>query len=93
VLEEGITEADPMASFTAAGTSYATARRAMLPSTSFYSMFGFQRTMDQIWAFGDGAAGIPARRDRRAHHAHGEGLQHETGTATCSRRQCEHPRL
>src|SRR5207248_1797309 len=53
VLEEGITEAGSMASFTAAGTSYATHSEQMLPFYVFYSMFGMQRTGDQIWAFGD----------------------------------------
>src|SRR2546430_10701647 len=53
VLEEGITEAGSMASLTAAGTSYATHGEPMVPFYIFYSMFGFQRTMDQIWAFGD----------------------------------------
>ena len=53
VLEEGITEAGSMASFQAAGTSYATHGLPMIPFYIFYSMFGFQRTGDQIWAFGD----------------------------------------
>src|SRR5207237_8507023 len=52
VLEEGITESGSMASLTAAGTSYATHGEPMLPFYVFYSMFGFQRTGDQIWAFG-----------------------------------------
>src|SRR6059036_3104556 len=53
ILEEGITEAGSMASFTAAGTSYATHGEPMIPFFSFYSMFGFQRTGDFAWAFGD----------------------------------------
>ncbi|MDQ3870302.1 MAG: pyruvate dehydrogenase (acetyl-transferring), homodimeric type, partial [Chloroflexota bacterium] len=53
VLEEGITEAGSSASFQAAGTSYATHGEPMIPFYIFYSMFGFQRTGDQMWAFGD----------------------------------------
>jgi pyruvate dehydrogenase E1 component len=80
VLEEGITEAGSMASFTAAGTSYATHSEPMLPFYIFYSMFGFQRTMDQIWAFGDARGrgfllGATAGRTT----LNGEGLQHEDG--------------
>ena len=80
VLEEGITEAGSMASFTAAGTSYATHAEPMLPFYIFYSMFGFQRTMDQIWAFGDARGrgfllGATAGRTT----LNGEGLQHEDG--------------
>ena len=73
VLEEGITEAGSMASFQAAGTSYASHGLAMIPFYIFYSMFGFQRTGDQIWAFGDsrgrgflmGATAGPDDADRR----------------------------
>ena len=80
VLEEGITEAGSMASFTAAGTSYATHGQAMVPFYIFYSMFGFQRTMDQIWAFGDARGrgflmGATAGRTTLS----GEGLQHQDG--------------
>ncbi|MDQ3096879.1 MAG: pyruvate dehydrogenase (acetyl-transferring), homodimeric type [Chloroflexota bacterium] len=80
VLEEGITEAGSMASLTAAGTSYATHGEQMLPFYIFYSMFGFQRTMDQIWAFGDARGrgfllGATAGRTT----LNGEGLQHEDG--------------
>src|SRR6185312_13660808 len=53
VLEEGITEAGSMASLQAAGTSYATHGLATIPFYIFYSMFGFQRTGDQMWAFAD----------------------------------------
>src|SRR5438477_10508971 len=53
ILEEGITEAGAMCSFTAAGTSYATFGAPMVPFFIFYSMFGFQRVGDLIWAFGD----------------------------------------
>ena len=80
VLEEGITEAGSMASFTAAGTAYATHGQPMIPFYIFYSMFGFQRTGDQIWAFGDARGrgflmGATAGRTT----LNGEGLQHEDG--------------
>jgi len=80
VLEEGITEAGAMASFTAAGTSYATHGVQMVPFYTFYSMFGFQRTGDQAWAFGDMRGrgfllGATAGRTTLA----GEGLQHDDG--------------
>jgi len=80
VLEEGITEAGSMASFQAAGTSYATHGLAMVPFYIFYSMFGFQRTGDQMWAFADARGkgflmGATAGRTTLA----GEGLQHDDG--------------
>src|SRR6185295_15344628 len=52
ILEEGITEAGSMASLIAAGTAYATWGEPMIPFFVFYSMFGFQRVGDLIWAFG-----------------------------------------
>ena len=68
MLEEGITEAGSTASFTAAGTSYATHGEPMIPFYIFYSMFGFQRTGDLFWAFGDArGTGICPGRDGRAH--------------------------
>jgi len=80
LLEEGITEAGSMASFTAAGTSYATHGEPMIPFYIFYSMFGFQRTGDLAWAFGDARGrgfmlGATAGRTT----LNGEGLQHEDG--------------
>ena len=80
ILEEGITEAGSMASFTAAGTAYATHGTPMLPFFIFYSMFGFQRVGDLIWAFGDARGrgflcGATAGRTT----LHGEGLQHADG--------------
>jgi pyruvate dehydrogenase E1 component len=80
ILEEGITEAGAMADFTAAGTSYATHGEPMIPFYIFYSMFGFQRTGDQIWAFGDARGrgfmmGATAGRTTLT----GEGLQHDDG--------------
>ncbi len=80
ILEEGITEAGSMASFTAAGTAYATWGQPMIPFFIFYSMFGFQRVGDLIWAFGDQRGrgfllGATAGRTTLA----GEGLQHCDG--------------
>ncbi len=80
ILEEGITEAGSMASATAAGTAYATQGVQMVPFFLFYSMFGFQRVGDLIWAFGDARGrgfllGCTAGRTT----LNGEGLQHEDG--------------
>ncbi|MBE7561192.1 pyruvate dehydrogenase (acetyl-transferring), homodimeric type [bacterium] len=80
ILEEGITEAGGMASFIAAGTAYATHGVPMIPFFIYYSMFGFQRIGDLIWAAGDlrckgfllgGTAGRTT--------LNGEGLQHQDG--------------
>jgi pyruvate dehydrogenase E1 component len=80
VLEEGINEAGSMASFIAAGTSYAAHGVNMIPFFIFYSMFGFQRIGDFIWAAGDMRCkgfllGGTSGRTTLA----GEGLQHEDG--------------
>ncbi len=80
ILEEGITESGAMASFTAAGTAYATHSTPTIPFYIFYSMFGFQRTGDLAWAFGDARGrgfmlGATAGRTT----LNGEGLQHEDG--------------
>jgi pyruvate dehydrogenase E1 component len=80
ILEEGITEAGSMASFTAAGTSYAHRGVPMVPFFIFYSMFGFQRVGDLIWAAADAQAkgfllGATAGRTTLL----GEGLQHQDG--------------
>jgi pyruvate dehydrogenase E1 component len=80
VFEEGITEAGSMSSFIAAGTSYATHGIPMVPFFTFYSMFGFQRIGDLIWAAADSRArgfllGGTAGRTTLA----GEGLQHQDG--------------
>jgi pyruvate dehydrogenase E1 component len=80
ILEEGITEAGSMASFTAAGTAYANYGVAMVPFFIYYSMFGLQRVGDLIWAFGDSRGkgflcGGTAGRTTLA----GEGLQHQDG--------------
>lgn len=80
ILHEGINEAGSVASFTAAGTSYATHGEPMIPVYVFYSMFGFQRTGDGLWAAADQMArgfilGATAGRTT----LNGEGLQHEDG--------------
>lgn len=80
ILEEGITEAGAMSSFIAAGTSYATHGLNMIPFFIFYSMFGFQRIGDLIWAASDMRTrgfliGGTAGRTTLA----GEGLQHQDG--------------
>src|SRR5438876_2019417 len=80
ILGEGITEAGSVASATAAGTAYATHGVQMVPFFLFYSMFGFQRVGDLIWAFGDARGrgfllGCTAGRTT----LNGEGLQHEDG--------------
>ena len=80
ILHEGISEAGSMASVIAAGTSYATHGEPMIPVYIFYSMFGFQRTGDLMWAAGDQLTrgfllGATAGRTT----LNGEGLQHEDG--------------
>ncbi len=80
ILEEGITEAGSMSSFTAAGTAYANYGVPMIPFFIYYSMFGFQRIGDLIWAFADSRGkgflmGGTAGRTTLA----GEGLQHQDG--------------
>jgi pyruvate dehydrogenase E1 component len=80
ILHEGINEAGSVASFTAAGTSYATHGEPMIPVYIFYSMFGFQRTADGLWAAADQMTrgfllGATAGRTT----LNGEGLQHEDG--------------
>jgi pyruvate dehydrogenase E1 component len=80
ILEEGITEAGAMASFTAAGTSYSNYHIPMVPFYMYYSMFGFQRIGDMAWAFADSRGkgflmGGTAGRTTML----GEGLQHQDG--------------
>ncbi|HEX2274109.1 MAG TPA: pyruvate dehydrogenase (acetyl-transferring), homodimeric type [Acidimicrobiales bacterium] len=80
ILEEGITEAGSMASLTAAGTSYATHNTPMVPFFIFYSMFGFQRVGDLIWAFGDvRGRGFLCGATAGRTTLQGEGLQHADG--------------
>ncbi len=80
ILQEGITEAGGVCSWIAAATSYSTSNKIMLPFYTYYSMFGFQRTGDLMWAAADmmsrgfligGTAGRTT--------LNGEGLQHEDG--------------
>jgi pyruvate dehydrogenase E1 component len=69
ILEEGISEAGALASWTAAATSYSVHGLPMLPFYIYYSMFGFQRVGDQIWAAADQRArGFFDRRHVRTHH-------------------------
>jgi pyruvate dehydrogenase E1 component len=80
MLHEGISEAGAMASTTAAGSAYSTHGEHMIPFYIFYSMFGFQRTGDSIWAMADQLArgfliGATAGRTTLT----GEGLQHADG--------------
>jgi pyruvate dehydrogenase E1 component len=80
MLHEGISEAGAMASATAAGSSYSVHGEHMIPFYIFYSMFGFQRTGDSIWAMADQLArgfliGATAGRTTLT----GEGLQHADG--------------
>src|SRR5690606_34284169 len=80
ILHEGISEAGSVASFTAVGSSYATHGEPMIPLYIFYSMFGFQRTGDGLWAAADQLTrgfllGATAGRTT----LNGEGLQHEDG--------------
>lgn len=80
ILMPGINEAGAVASFVAAGTSYATHGEPLVPVYVFYSMFGFQRTGDQFWAAGDQMTrgfiiGATAGRTTLT----GEGLQHGDG--------------
>ena len=80
MLHEGISEAGAMASATAAGSAYSTHGEHMIPFYIFYSMFGFQRTGDSIWAMADQLArgfliGATAGRTTLT----GEGLQHADG--------------
>ena len=80
ILHAGINEAGSMAAFTAAGTSYSTHGEPMIPVYIFYSMFGFQRTGDSMWAAMDQMArgfiiGATAGRTTLT----GEGLQHADG--------------
>ena len=80
ILEEGITEAGSMASLIAASTAYATWGEPMIPFFVFYSMFGFHRLGDLIWALGDmrGRGFLMAATAGRT-TLQGEGLQHADG--------------
>ena len=82
ILEEGITEAGAISSWLAAATAHNNYGVPMIPFYTFYSMFGFQRVGDQLWAAGDSRArgflmGATAGRTT----LNGEGLQHQDGQA------------
>ncbi len=82
IIEEGITEAGAMSSWIAAATAYSAHGVTMLPFYIFYSIFGFQRVADMIWAAGDSRArgfliGATSGRTTLA----GEGLQHQDGSS------------
>jgi pyruvate dehydrogenase E1 component len=80
ILEEGITEAGSMGSFTAAGSAYSTHGEHMLPFFIFYSMFGFQRIGDMIWSAGDQRSrGFLLGATYGRTTLQGEGLQHQDG--------------
>ncbi len=80
ILEEGITEAGSMASFNAAGTAYSSHGVPMIPVFIYYSMFGFQRVADLIWAACDmRAKGFMIGGTAGRTTLNGEGLQHEDG--------------
>ena len=80
ILEEGITEAGSMSSFIAAGTSYSTHGICTIPFFIFYSMFGFQRIGDLIWAAADQRAkGFMMGGTAGRTTLNGEGLQHQDG--------------
>jgi pyruvate dehydrogenase E1 component len=80
VLQEGINEAGAMASWIAAATSYSTSDCPMLPFYIYYSMFGFQRVHDLVWAAGDSRArGFLIGGTSGRTTLNGEGLQHEDG--------------
>ncbi len=80
ILQEGITEAGAMGSFTAAGTAWSTLGLPIIPFYIYYSMFGYQRVGDLMWAFADARGkgfllGATAGRTTLS----GEGLQHQDG--------------
>jgi len=80
ILEEGINEAGAISSFIAAGTSYSNHGTHMIPFYIYYSMFGFQRVWDFIWAAGDmRARGFLLGGTAGRTTLNGEGLQHQDG--------------
>ena len=82
ILEEGITEAGAVSSWLAAATAHANYGIPMIPFYIFYSMFGFQRIGDQLWAAGDNRAkGFLMGGTSGRTTLNGEGLQHEDGHA------------
>jgi len=80
ILEEGITEAGSMASFLAAGTAYANYGVPIIPFYIYYSMFGYQRVGDLVWAFADSRGkGFMLGGTSGRTTLLGEGLQHQDG--------------
>jgi pyruvate dehydrogenase E1 component len=80
ILEEGITEAGSISSFIAAGTSYSAHNVPMVPFYIYYSMFGYQRVGDLVWAAGDSRTrGFMLGGTAGRTTLNGEGLQHEDG--------------
>jgi pyruvate dehydrogenase E1 component len=80
ILEEGITEAGSISSFIAAGTSYSAHDVPMVPFYIYYSMFGYQRVGDLVWAAGDSRTrGFMLGGTAGRTTLNGEGLQHEDG--------------
>jgi pyruvate dehydrogenase E1 component len=80
LLQEGINEAGAMAEFIAAGSAYSSHNLNMIPFYVFYSMFGFQRTGDQMWLAGDQRVkGFICGGTAGRTSLNGEGLQHEDG--------------
>ncbi|HEY6397071.1 MAG TPA: pyruvate dehydrogenase (acetyl-transferring), homodimeric type, partial [Solirubrobacteraceae bacterium] len=80
ILEEGITEAGSISSFIAAGSSYSSHGVQMVPFYIYYSMFGYQRVGDLVWAAGDGRTrGFMLGGTAGRTTLNGEGLQHEDG--------------
>jgi pyruvate dehydrogenase E1 component len=80
ILEEGITEAGSVSSFVAAGTSYSAHAVQMVPFYIYYSMFGYQRVGDLVWAAGDSRTrGFMLGGTAGRTTLNGEGLQHEDG--------------
>jgi pyruvate dehydrogenase E1 component len=80
ILEEGITEAGSISSFVAAGTAYSTHATSMVPFYIYYSMFGYQRVGDLVWAAGDSRTrGFMLGGTAGRTTLNGEGLQHEDG--------------
>ncbi len=80
ILEEGITEAGAISSWLAAATAHTNYGQPMIPFFTFYSMFGFQRIGDQLWAAGDSRAkGFLMGATSGRTTLNGEGLQHQDG--------------
>jgi len=93
ILEEGITEAGSMASFAAAGCAYSNYGVETIPFFVYYSMFGFQRVGDLIWAFADargkgflcgGTAGRTTLSGEGLQHQDGHSLLHASTVPTCA---------